>query len=93
MDILGTRDSGLGTRDSGLGDSGLGTRDSGTRGLGDSLTLIQAQKWAYFFSQNFYSTNVLLKNVQGDTKLIVANLTKISVSFATFFNLLHIIKK
>ena len=42
--------------------------------------------------QIYYSTNVLLKNVQGDTKLIVANLTKISVSFATFSNCYILLK-
>ena len=76
MDILGTR------RTRGLG-------DSGTRGLASFHTDRNFQN--YFFTkilivQIYYSTNVLLKKVQGDTKLIVANLTKISVSIATFFN-------
>ena len=34
----------------------------------------------------YYSTSVLLKKVQGDTKFIVANLTIFFVSIATFFN-------
>ena len=68
-----------------LGDSGLG--DSGTRGLGDSGTrkLSHTQIFKIIFSQKilivqiYYSTNVLLKNVQGDTKFIVANLTNFFV--------------
>ena len=63
-----------------------GYKDSGTRGLGDSGTRGLADFHTHIFSklffqkkisivQIYYSTNVLLKNVQGDTKLIVANLT------------------
>ena len=66
----------------GLGDSEtrrLG--DSETRRLGDSLAFTHTEILKIIFSQKisivqiYYSTNVLLKNVQGDTKLIVANLT------------------
>ena len=57
-----------------------------TRRLGDSeprcLSLIQisSEMGLFFFTkilivQIYYSTNVLLKMVQGDTKFIVANLT------------------